>query len=800
MDRRTLLKLGVTPFAAPIVQSEAHTAKTTVSLRFLLPVAPRVTDANGCPVPGALLYFYQSGTTAPVRVYADEALTVEHAFPVVCDASGVPPPVFFPSGKYKVEAHTAIGTLLPGYPIDPLLGEYTEDKDAYYAANFPDIATAQFANPQARMTAIWVNGQLYRRTASDPGAGNGFQDASGNWWRISHAGRFPSLNAAQADVVAGGAKVGDVIMVDGYLAPGDGGGAFYEVVGGADIGSADTHPDAPNLRIIAPVIYPEMTGCIGDGVTDDTDAFEAAQLMAAATSRRFDGRPGASYRVRRGLWLGSDGIGRQRIVESRGNGAIILLAVEDAVGIDYAGVRNFEMTVCKGWVINTASGVTALHGEVYGRIANGEGDAISSGLIKSRNKVVGAFHGAAKYIVSSESNEISGPLTHNRAGCAFVASKHDVFHNTVRITATITAPFARQDLITTSGGARLQCFSATATEIWAQVLSGTVSNGEGITAAPSGGTGTITALGPVLGPASPNVTLFTDSTFAWGKYVGDYYSNADTGKLFPCAMLLNANDLVMEQTNFNHELEGDHIWIGSAVETTGGGGLKIRDNFHHRSSDANVRFVDMRPSSNTRDISIGEFEYSRMAAGTPVENILVEATEIRFITPRIVAPRVNLGAAQVFDGGIVDTRSAETQNFTCTGANCKLDLITDATPTLGSTADNGLNIRYPATGQYNLPIRSTIAIASNTINVSAATEFIRVSGTGDVNNITSTRPINGMRIYLRFSNASVGTPVTLKNGVDNIFSATGDLVVATSLQIVSLLYDADTLGGRWYVI
>ena len=45
-------------------------------------------DDNGDPIPGAKLYFYESGTTTPLDTYSDEALTTANANPVVADADG----------------------------------------------------------------------------------------------------------------------------------------------------------------------------------------------------------------------------------------------------------------------------------------------------------------------------------------------------------------------------------------------------------------------------------------------------------------------------------------------------------------------------------------------------------------------------------------------------------------------------------------------------------------------------------------------------------------------------------------
>jgi hypothetical protein len=50
----------------------------------------RVTDANGDPVSGAKLKFFNSGTTTPKTVYSDSALSVSLGSTVTCDSGGYP--------------------------------------------------------------------------------------------------------------------------------------------------------------------------------------------------------------------------------------------------------------------------------------------------------------------------------------------------------------------------------------------------------------------------------------------------------------------------------------------------------------------------------------------------------------------------------------------------------------------------------------------------------------------------------------------------------------------------------------
>ena len=58
-------------------------------------------DANGSPLPGAKLRFFDAGTSNPRTVFTDAARTVPHAIPVVADSAGRFAPIFLPDGSYK---------------------------------------------------------------------------------------------------------------------------------------------------------------------------------------------------------------------------------------------------------------------------------------------------------------------------------------------------------------------------------------------------------------------------------------------------------------------------------------------------------------------------------------------------------------------------------------------------------------------------------------------------------------------------------------------------------------------------
>jgi hypothetical protein len=101
-------------------------------------------DAN--PLSGALLYFFQTGSTTPQAVYIDSDLTTAHSNPVVADSSGEFPKIYLNSEAevdYRVRLTTAAGVQL-----------YQEDNISRFSVTDEEIGRA-----------------LYRRTAAEQLAG-----------------------------------------------------------------------------------------------------------------------------------------------------------------------------------------------------------------------------------------------------------------------------------------------------------------------------------------------------------------------------------------------------------------------------------------------------------------------------------------------------------------------------------------------------------------------------------------------------------------------------------------------------
>lgn len=92
--------------------------------RFTNPVIKYTTDTLKT-LPGALLYFYENGTSTPKAVYQDVALTTPHTNPVVASSAGNFAPIFL-AGTYRVELKNAAGVTQSGWPVDNVGGEETQ--------------------------------------------------------------------------------------------------------------------------------------------------------------------------------------------------------------------------------------------------------------------------------------------------------------------------------------------------------------------------------------------------------------------------------------------------------------------------------------------------------------------------------------------------------------------------------------------------------------------------------------------------------------------------------------------------
>ena len=102
----------------------------------------RAVDANGAPMPGALLQFYVTGTTTPTNVYTDKTLGTPLSNPVVADSGGLFTAIFLdPTVTYRVQLLTPASALVRD--IDPVAGPLSLAANTVTAAMLqPGVAAA----------------------------------------------------------------------------------------------------------------------------------------------------------------------------------------------------------------------------------------------------------------------------------------------------------------------------------------------------------------------------------------------------------------------------------------------------------------------------------------------------------------------------------------------------------------------------------------------------------------------------------------------------------------------------------
>lgn len=113
----------------------------------------QITNNNGVPQAGALLYHYLEGTTSNLTVYSNEGGTTPHAQPVVCDAGGFVPLIYIgDTSDWKVVIQTAGAVTLQTY--DNLAAAETETSTSSFAApQFPFTQTTSASSPVTLVAA-----------------------------------------------------------------------------------------------------------------------------------------------------------------------------------------------------------------------------------------------------------------------------------------------------------------------------------------------------------------------------------------------------------------------------------------------------------------------------------------------------------------------------------------------------------------------------------------------------------------------------------------------------------------------
>lgn len=139
--------------------------------------ALRAFDANGDPAAGAKAYFYESGTTTPVTVYTDTALSVAAASPLVADANGYFDQVFY-SGSVSLKVVVDDADDVELFTLDPVATAATASAAASGITFTPTAEIVQ-SNVQDAIEQVQANVDD-AKTGSDAGIVTGTAGTDGN--------------------------------------------------------------------------------------------------------------------------------------------------------------------------------------------------------------------------------------------------------------------------------------------------------------------------------------------------------------------------------------------------------------------------------------------------------------------------------------------------------------------------------------------------------------------------------------------------------------------------------------------
>jgi len=168
-----------------------------VTERFYSPVI-KYTTSNLTTLPGALLYFYETGTSTPKTTWTDPERDTASAHPVVALSDGTFPPIFI-NGVYRVELKNAAGVTQPGWPVDdvgsPAAGfpfqswsstySYSEDDLVVYNGEFyQSLDDANVGNTPSTSPLFWQK-KLFLDAPTAESYLNGNADGTYTWRTIA---------------------------------------------------------------------------------------------------------------------------------------------------------------------------------------------------------------------------------------------------------------------------------------------------------------------------------------------------------------------------------------------------------------------------------------------------------------------------------------------------------------------------------------------------------------------------------------------------------------------------------------
>ena len=126
----------------------------------------------------------------------------------------------------------------------------------------------------AELSESWAVGDTGKRTGEDTNNSEYWSTVSHQYANTISFKTYDTVAQMKADT---GLLDGGVCRTLGYYAANDGGGAFYKVRATAPASYYETLSNGLFAELIADsIVTPEMFGAVGDGTTDDTNAWQAA--------------------------------------------------------------------------------------------------------------------------------------------------------------------------------------------------------------------------------------------------------------------------------------------------------------------------------------------------------------------------------------------------------------------------------------------------------------------------------------------------------------------------------------------
>ena len=111
--------------------------------RFYLPRSTAF-DANGDPISGAKLEFFESGTTTQLDTFSDDALSVPNTNPVVADSAGRFGDIFLQQSDYKVVLSDADDVVI--WTADPVRADSPKSSEVRRSPPLPSWMSATTAS------------------------------------------------------------------------------------------------------------------------------------------------------------------------------------------------------------------------------------------------------------------------------------------------------------------------------------------------------------------------------------------------------------------------------------------------------------------------------------------------------------------------------------------------------------------------------------------------------------------------------------------------------------------------------